>query len=44
MTQKQRMGEHLRKMKEVIQEKEDEVKEIKNDSINKYLKMVTKLY
>lgn len=40
MAQRQKMGENLKKMKEVIQEKEDQVKEIKNDHINKYLKII----
>ena len=42
MVQKQKLGEQLRKMKEVIEEKEDELAQVKADSIKKYLVLVGK--
>ena len=40
MMARQKMGEQVKKMKEIIHEKDMEVKEIKNDKIHKYLKII----
>ena len=40
MVARQRIGEHVKKMKEAIHEKDKEVKEIKNEKIHKYLKII----
>jgi len=41
MAQRQKVGEQLKKMKEVIQEKEVEVNHMKQENINKYLKIMS---